>query len=110
MKGGGKNGKTQKKLCEIKDKEFLSLLVGRKGGKTTMKILDKLFERPYNANQLCNILNVDYNTIIFHVKILVEHEYVEKIQVGKTIIIHASDKLIKNYDEYLIIKEIIANE
>lgn len=110
MKGGKIDGYRQKKLWKLNDKEFVSLLIGRKGGKTTLRILDKLFERPYNANQLCNLLNVDYNTITFHIKILLEHEYIEKIKVGKTLIIHPSDKLIKNYDEYLIIKKIIEDE
>ena len=107
---GDKYENCQKKLWELEDKELQSLLMGRKGGKTTLKILDELLARPCNANQLSNKLNVDYNTIRFHLKILLEHKYVEKISFGNTYIIHPSDKLIKRYDEYLIIKEILENE
>ena len=115
---GDKYENYQKKLWELEDKELQSLLMllliflmkARKGGETTLKILDELLARPCNANQLSNKLNVDYNTIRFHLKILLEHKYVERISFGNTYIIHPSDKLIKRYDEYLIIKEIFENE
>lgn len=105
-----KNDRKQKKILQIKNKELLSLLLGRKGGKTTMRILDELLKRPNNANQLSNLLGVDYNTITFHINILLEKNYVDRIEVGSTIIFYPSDKLIKSYDEYLIIKETFKND
>ena len=110
MKVGDKNGTSQKKHWELEDKKLLSLLMGRKGGKTTIKIIDTLLGKPCNANQLSDLIHVDYNTVTFHLKILLEHRYVERIQFGKPSIFHPSDKLIKSYDEYLIIKDIIEKE
>ena len=105
MKEVKKNGgNTQKKGGNIVDKELFDILVVRRGGKTTFKILDALLKRPYNANQISDLLNISYNTVRYHLKILVEHGYVETIKLSKTIVIHPSEKLLKSYDEYLFIK------
>lgn len=105
-----KNDSNQKKDKQIRDKELYTLLVVRKGGKTTVRILDSLFKRPNNANQLSELLGVNYNTIRFHVKIILEHEYIERMQIGNSYVLYPSEKLIKKYDEYLLIRDILINE
>lgn len=106
-----KNDETsQKKYNGIKDKELYTLLAVRKGGKTTVRILDRLFEEPTNANKLSETLGVNYNTITFHVKIILEHNYLERIPSGNSYILYPSEKLIKKYDEYLLIREILNKE
>lgn len=49
---------------------------GTKGGLTRIKIIELLKERPYNSHQLCKELKVDYRTIIHHIKILVDNEFI----------------------------------
>ena len=34
------------------NRELMNLILGRKGGETTIRIIDQLLERPYNINQL----------------------------------------------------------
>ena len=51
------------KMSKIKDKELSNLLIGRKGGITTIKITDQILQQPHNANQLSRILHLDYKTI-----------------------------------------------
>lgn len=85
--------------------ELTKLILGRKGGKTTIKILDKLLTRPYNINQLANDLNVNYNTVRYHMIKIDEHKYVikEKDNYGK--LYSASPKLKKSLKELEQIKK-----
>lgn len=100
----------KKEILRIDNKELINLLLSRDGGKTTLKILDIILEKPSNANQISNKLDLDYNTITYHMKIAQELEFVERKPIGKTYIFHPSDKLIKCIGEYNIIKSIIENE
>lgn len=85
--------------------ELTKLILGRKGGETTIKILDKLLIRPYNINQLANDLDVNYNTIKYHMMKIDEHKYVlkEKDNYGK--LYSASPKLKKSLNELEQIKK-----
>ena len=56
-------------ILNLSNRDLSNILIGRKGGKTTIKIIDELLVKPYNANQLSNLLELDYKTIvhlIFH--------------------------------------------
>jgi predicted transcriptional regulator len=97
-------------LWTLKNQELVDLIVSRKGGKTTVKIIDKILIKPYNANQLSNILNLDYNTITYHTNIMEEHNFITRNQFKKTYYFHPTDKLINSIDEYILIKEHIENE
>ncbi len=46
------------------------LIAGTRGGATRAKILESLRESPQNANQLANLLEMDYRTIRHHLKLL----------------------------------------
>jgi DNA-binding transcriptional ArsR family regulator len=46
------------------------LIAGTRGGVTRAKIIETLRENPQNANQLANILGMDYRTIRHHLKVL----------------------------------------
>jgi predicted transcriptional regulator len=52
------------------------LLAGMKGGLNRARIIKKLKERPYNANQLSEELNLDYKTIRHHIKVLEENNVI----------------------------------
>jgi predicted ArsR family transcriptional regulator len=59
------------------EKALWYLLAGTRGGENRARIIDALDERPRNANQLAEELEVDYNTIRHHLEMLVEHTVLE---------------------------------
>lgn len=85
----------EKNIWDIDDKELLTLMVGREGGKTTSEIIDELLNEPKNKNQLSKKLKLDYNTITHHIKIMSNHNYVVEIKIENCYFYHPSDKLIK---------------
>lgn len=50
------------------------VLAGTRGGLMRIKIIEKIMERPYNANQIKEALGVDYKTVQHHLKVLVENK------------------------------------
>ena len=97
-------------LSNIEDKELFNMVMGNKGGKTRMEILDAILIMPSNANQLAKKLKLDYKTITYHMNIICKHKYATKEKFGKYTRYYPSDKLIKKLDEYNLIKECIQNE
>ena len=97
-------------IWSVDDKELLNLILGREGGKTTLKIMDEILIRPYNKNQLANRLKIDYNTVTHHIKIMHQHEYITEEQLGKSYYYHPSEKLFKSINEYKIIRNYILSQ
>lgn len=54
------------------------IILGRRGGKSTAKIIELLFKRPYNTNQISKILDTDYNKVSYHVQILIKNNIATK--------------------------------
>lgn len=46
------------------------LIAGSRGGPNRAKIIASIKEEPMNANQLCDVLEVDYRTVRHHLDIL----------------------------------------
>ena len=59
------------------EKALWYLLAGTRGGENRARIIRTLDERPRNANQLAEHLDVDYNTIRHHLEMLEDHDVVE---------------------------------
>jgi len=59
------------------EKALWYLIAGTRGGKNRARIIRRLSERPENANQLADVLDVEYNTIRHHMEMLIEHDIVE---------------------------------
>ncbi|WEL20172.1 Transcriptional regulator containing HTH domain,ArsR family [Halorhabdus sp. BNX81] len=59
------------------EKALWYLLSGTRGGANRARIISLLDERPRNANQLAEALDVDYNTVRHHLDMLVDHDVVE---------------------------------
>jgi DNA-binding transcriptional ArsR family regulator len=76
------------------------LILGTRGGINRAKIIKKLKERPYNAHQLAEELNVNYRTIRHHIKILEDSEVVKSAgeKYGKMYFL--SENMEKNYSDF----------
>jgi len=59
------------------EKALWYLLAGTRGGENRARIMRLLDERPRNANQLAEELEVDYNTVRHHLDTLEDHGVVE---------------------------------
>jgi len=79
------------------------LIGGSQGGLSRFKILQILHESPSNANQLAQLLNMDYTTIRHHLKVLEENKII--LPIGKK---YAKSYVLASYveDNYKLIEEI----
>ena len=53
---------------------------GTKGGINRAKILNLIKNTPMNANKIATLLNLDYKTVLYHVKILSKNDLVTKAE------------------------------
>jgi predicted ArsR family transcriptional regulator len=53
------------------------VLTGTRGGKNRVRLLRALDERPRNANQLADDLELDYKTVRHHLDVLVDNDVVK---------------------------------
>jgi DNA-binding transcriptional ArsR family regulator len=60
------------------EKALWYLLAGTRGGANRVRIVRAIDDRPRNANQLAERLDVDYNTVRHHLDMLMEHDVVER--------------------------------
>lgn len=54
------------------------VFTGTRGGANRVRILKAVDDRPRNANQLADELDVDYTTIQHHVEVLMENDILKK--------------------------------
>ncbi|MBU2565439.1 MAG: winged helix-turn-helix domain-containing protein [Candidatus Thermoplasmatota archaeon] len=52
------------------------LIAGTKGGINRAHIIKALKDRPYNANQLSELLKLDYKTVRHHLKVLLDNNII----------------------------------
>ena len=55
------------------------LFAGSKGGDNRIRIINLLRERPYNINQLAEVLGLDYKAIQHHIVVLEKNHLVTKM-------------------------------
>jgi DNA-binding transcriptional ArsR family regulator len=55
------------------------LIVGTKGGVNRARIIRALKEQPYNANQLTEVLGLDYKTVRHHLKLLMDNKIITTV-------------------------------
>ncbi|QLH77720.1 winged helix-turn-helix transcriptional regulator [Halosimplex rubrum] len=60
------------------EKALWYLLAGTRGGENRARIIRLIDDRPRNANQLAEELDVDYNTVRHHLDVLLDHDVVER--------------------------------
>lgn len=67
--------------CNPRFKMILwSIVAGTRGGINRAKILNLVKDNPLNANKIATILNLDYKTVIHHVKILSKNKLIIKAE------------------------------
>ncbi|MFW6111263.1 MAG: ArsR/SmtB family transcription factor [Thermoproteota archaeon] len=74
------------------------LIAGTRGGPTRARIIEALEEAPRNANQLANLLEMDYRTIRHHLKVLKENRLVTSVGEEYGVTYFLSSQLQDNYD------------
>lgn len=82
------------------EKVLWYLLAGTRGGETRARIIRALTDRPRNANQLANHLDMDYNTVRYHLDLLVEHNVLETGGGGYGQIYVPTDQFIHHEDTF----------
>jgi predicted transcriptional regulator len=77
------------------------LIANSLGGYNRGRILDELFKKPQNANELSNNLNIEYKTVRYHLKVLAENKIITSVggSYGKTYF--PSDELEQNKHIFL---------
>jgi DNA-binding transcriptional ArsR family regulator len=73
------------------------LIAGTRGGATRAKIIEALKETPQNANQLANLLGMDYRTIRHHLKVLEKNKIITAAGESYGITYFLSPSMEENY-------------
>ena len=83
------------------------ILLQRKGGKTSARIIEKILIRPYNSNQMAKTLNVSYNTENYHFQLMVKNKLIEKKETNYGTFYVATEKLRNEKDYFEEIKKLL---
>ena len=73
------------------------LIAGTRGGPTRARIIETLKETPQNANQLSNLLDMDYRTIRHHLGILEKNRIIISAGEGYGTTYFLSQVMEENY-------------
>ncbi len=74
------------------------VLTGTRGGSNRVRILKALDERPRNANQLAQDLDLDYKTIRHHLDVLMDNDVVTNSGEGYGAVYIPSDRVRHHWD------------
>jgi len=80
------------------------LIAGTRGGPTRARIIETLKETPKNANQLANLLGMDYRTIRHHLRVLEKNKIITSMgeEYGTTYFLSQTME-----DNYALFEEIL---
>ena len=73
------------------------LIAGTRGGVSRAKIIQVLHDTPQNANQLANLLSLDYRTIRHHLEVLEKNKIITSAGGGYGTTYFLSPAMEENY-------------
>ena len=76
------------------------LFAGSKGGDNRIRIIELLRERPYNINQLADVLGLDYKAIQHHIVVLEKNNLVSKMGQKYGVLYFISNYLEANIESF----------
>lgn len=76
------------------------LIAGTRGGVNRARIMILLHKRPYNANQLAELLKLDYKTVRHHLDYLMKHEVIVQQGEGYGSVYYLSTEIEENFDNF----------
>jgi DNA-binding transcriptional ArsR family regulator len=76
------------------------LIAGTRGGVNRARIINLLYERPYNANQLASLLNLDYKTVRHHIEFLMKHDVLVQQGEGYGSVFFLSTEIDANFESF----------
>jgi DNA-binding transcriptional ArsR family regulator len=76
------------------------LFAGSKGGDNRIRIIDLLSKRPYNINQLAEVLGLDYKAIRHHIMVLEKNNLVSKMGQKYAVLYFISNYLEANIESF----------
>jgi DNA-binding transcriptional ArsR family regulator len=80
------------------------VLTGTRGGENRIRLLRAVDERPRNANQLAEALDLDYKTVRHHLDVLVDNDVLRKSGDDYGAVYLPTDRARNNWD---VIEDII---
>jgi DNA-binding transcriptional ArsR family regulator len=83
------------------------VLTGTRGGENRIRLLRAVDERPRNANQLAEALDLDYKTVRHHLDVLVDNDVLRKSGDDYGAVYLPTDRARANWD---VVEEIIDTE
>jgi DNA-binding transcriptional ArsR family regulator len=86
------------------------VFTGNRGGLNRARIIITIKERPLNANQLSQLLGMDYKTIKHHLGVLMKNRLVLEVGEGYGSMFFLSPELEQNYEEFMRIWERIGSK
>jgi len=72
------------------------LIANSLGGYNRGRIIEELFKKPQNANELSNNLNLEYKTVRYHLKVLEENKLITSVGGGYGKTYFPSDEIQQN--------------
>jgi len=87
------------------EKALWYLLAGTRGGQNRVRLIRSLSDRPRNANQLADQLDLDYNTVRHHLDMLIDHDVVERGEADYGALYFLTDGFERHRDEFERITE-----
>lgn len=86
-------------------KRMNNAILKRKGSKTCISVIDLLLVRPYNNNQIAINLGIDYNTVRYHLNILIKNKLVMKDGDQYGTLYYPTRCLMENLDIFKKVKD-----
>jgi DNA-binding transcriptional ArsR family regulator len=86
------------------------VFTGNRGGPNRARIIIAIKERPLNANQLSQLLGMDYKTIRHHLSVLMKNRLILEVGEGYGSMFFISPELEQNYEEFKGIWERIGSK